>query len=297
MIGENRSMTLTQPLSTSGQGPENGGRAVEALAAFVSRSQCLLVLTGAGISTASGIPGYRDAEGNWQRKPPVTHQEFIGSATVRKRYWARSMLGWPMMQGARPNLAHAALAVLERHGYTAQLVTQNVDGLHTAAGSSRVIELHGRLREVRCTQCGILLPRTSFQAWLESANPAFANHSATVAPDGDADLDANFDAFQVPDCPACGGILKPDVVFYGDSVPKPRADAAMAATIDADAILVVGSTLMVRSSYKLCEAAHAAGKPIAAINIGRTRADPLLSLKLQADCGSALAALTAALGA
>jgi NAD-dependent SIR2 family protein deacetylase len=277
--------------------PQRHGHVVDTLAAFVSRSDRLLVLTGAGISTASGIPGYRDAEGNWQRKPPVTHQEFMGSATVRKRYWARSMLGWPMMRGARPNPAHAALAALERQGRVAQLVTQNVDGLHTAAGSSRVIELHGRLREVRCTQCGNLHPRISMQTWLESANPAFADHSAAVAPDGDADLDADFDAFEVPDCPACEGILKPDVVFYGDSVPKPRADAAMAAANDADAVLVVGSTLMVRSSYKLCEAAHTAGKPIVAINIGRTRADPLLSLKLQEDCGSALAALTAALGA
>lgn len=277
--------------------PQRHGHVVDTLATFVSRSDRLLVLTGAGISTASGIPGYRDAEGNWQRKPPVTHQEFMGSATVRKRYWARSMLGWPMMRGARPNPAHAALAALERQGRVAQLVTQNVDGLHTAAGSSRVIELHGRLREVRCTQCGNLHPRISMQTWLESANPAFADHSAAVAPDGDADLDADFDAFEVPDCPACEGILKPDVVFYGDSVPKPRADAAMAAASDADAVLVVGSTLMVRSSYKLCEAAHTAGKPIVAINIGRTRADPLLSLKLQEDCGSALAALTAALGA
>ena len=269
---------------------------INSLAAFVSRSNRLLVLTGAGISTASGIPAYRDAEGNWQRKPPVTHQEFLCSTSVRKRYWARSMLGWPMMQGARPNPAHAALAALEKRGHAAQLVTQNVDGLHTAAGSSRVIELHGRLREVRCTRCGALHPRTTMQKWLESGNPAFANQSAAVAPDGDADLEADFDSFHVPDCPACEGILKPDVVFYGDSVPKPRADAALTATHEADAVLVVGSTLMVRSSYKLCEAAHAAGKPIAAINIGRTRADPLLSLKLQADCGSTLAALAAALG-
>ena len=268
---------------------------IDALAAFVSRSRNLLVLTGAGISTASGIPGYRDAEGNWQRKPPVTHQEFMSSAAVRKRYWARSMLGWPMMQGARPNHAHAALATLEKHGRVAQLVTQNVDGLHGVAGSTQVIELHGRLREVCCTQCGTRVARAAMQTWLETGNPAFLARTATVAPDGDADLEADFDAFRVPECPGCGGILKPDVVFYGDSVPRPRADAAMAATRDADAILVVGSTLMVRSSYKLCEAAHAAGKPIAAINIGLTRADPLLSLKLQADCGGALAALAATL--
>lgn len=269
---------------------------INALARFISRSQNLLVLTGAGISTASGIPGYRDADGNWQRKPPVTHQEFMACSSTRKRYWARSMLGWPMMQGARPNRAHVALAALEKRGRVAQLVTQNVDGLHAAAGSLRVIELHGRLRTVGCTRCGALVARAAMQAWLEAGNPAFLERDAVVAPDGDADLETDFDAFHVPGCPACGGVLKPDVVFYGDSVPKPRADAAMAATREADAILVVGSTLMVRSSYKLCEAAHAAGKPLAAINIGRTRADPLLSLKLPEDCGSALAALTAALG-
>lgn len=272
-------------------------QSVDSLAAFVMRSNYLLVLTGAGISTASGIPDYRDADGNWQRKPPVTHQEFMGNPEVRKRYWARSMLGWPMMQDARPNRAHAALAALEHGAHAAQLVTQNVDGLHTAAGSARVIELHGRLREVRCTRCGTLHPRTTMQTLLESGNPAFAIRSAAAAPDGDADLEADFDAFLVPDCADCGGVLKPDVVFYGDSVPKARAEAAMAAANDADAILVVGSTLMVRSSFKLCEAAHAAGKPIAAINIGRTRADPLLSLKLQTDCGSTLAALTTVLGA
>jgi len=264
---------------------------------FVRAAPRLLVLTGAGISTASGIPGYRDALGNWQRKPPVTHQEFMSSAAVRRRYWARSMLGWPMMQGARPNPAHAALAALERCGRVARLVTQNVDGLHAAAGSARVIELHGRLREVRCMRCDTGIPRTRVQAWLEAGNPAFLERAAGAAPDGDADLEADFGAFRVPACPACGGVLKPDVVFYGDSVPGPRAAAAMAATSEADAVLVVGSTLMVRSSYKLCEAAHAAGKPIAAVNIGRTRADPLFSLKLQADCGDALAALAAALAA
>ncbi len=264
---------------------------------FVRSAPRLLVLTGAGISTASGIPGYRDALGNWQRKPPVTHQEFMSSETVRRRYWARSMIGWPMMQGARPNPAHAALAALESRGHVARLVTQNVDGLHAAAGSARVIELHGRLREVRCMECDTGMPRTLMQAWLEAGNPAFLERAAGAAPDGDADLEADFDAFRVPGCPECGGVLKPDVVFYGDSVPRSRAEAAMAATREADAVLVVGSTLMVRSSYKLCEAAHAAGTPIAAVNIGRTRADPLFSLKLQADCGGALAALAAALAA
>ena len=261
------------------------------LAALLADARRLLVITGAGISTASGIPGYRDAQGNWQRKPPVTHQEFIGDAAVRRRYWARSMLGWPLMRQARPNPAHAALARLERHGRIGQVVTQNVDGLHHAAGSTQVIELHGRLRDVRCMACGECHERQAMQDMLARANPAFATQQATAAPDGDADLEADFDAFRVPGCPACGGMLKPDVVFYGDSVPRPRADAALEAARAADAVLVAGSTLMVRSGYRLCEAAHAAGTPIVAINIGRTRADALFSTKLEADCGAALEAL------
>jgi NAD-dependent SIR2 family protein deacetylase len=266
-------------------------QALARVAASIAAAHRLLVITGAGISTASGIPGYRDAEGNWQRKPPVTHQEFMGDAAVRRRYWARSMLGWPLMRQARPNPAHAALARLERQGRVGQVVTQNVDGLHHAAGSTRVIELHGRLREVRCMDCGGLHERQAMQDLLARANPAFAAQRATAAPDGDADLDADFDAFQVPACPACGGVLKPDVVFYGDSVPRPRADAAMEAVRGADAVLVAGSTLMVRSGYRLCEAAHGAGIPIFAINIGRTRADALFRAKVEADCGTVLATL------
>ena len=264
---------------------------IQGLLAFLNASSRLVALTGAGISTASGIPGYHDAEGNWQRKPPVTHQEFIGDEAVRKRYWARSMLGWPMMRAAKPNAAHLALASLEQQGRLAHLITQNVDGLHTAAGSTNVLELHGRLREVKCMDCDATHAREWLQASLAAANPGLLAASATVAPDGDADLDANFSDFEVAGCAACGGMLKPDVVFYGDSVPLERARAALAAVEAADALLIVGSTVMVRSGYRLCEAAHAAGKPIAAINLGRTRADPLLSLKVQVDCGTALAGL------
>ena len=264
---------------------------MQGLLAFLNTSAHLVALTGAGISTASGIPGYRDAEGNWQRKPPVTHQEFIGDLGVRKRYWARSMLGWPMMRAAQPNAAHFALASLEQQGRLAHLITQNVDGLHTAAGSAKVLELHGRLHAVKCMDCDAAHAREWLQASLTAANPGFLGASATVAPDGDADLDANFNDFEVTPCASCGGMLKPDVVFYGDSVPFPRARAALAALEAADALLIIGSTVMVRSGYRLCEAAHAAGKPIAAINLGRTRADPLLSLKVQLDCGTALTGL------
>ncbi len=264
---------------------------IEHLLALLNASRRLAVLTGAGISTASGIPGYRDADGNWQRKPPVTHQEFIGDLSVRKRYWARSMLGWPMMRDAQPNAAHVALARLQQHDRVTHLITQNVDSLHTAAGSMNALELHGRLREVKCMDCNAVHARDCLQASLVAANPGFLDASATVAPDGDADLEADFNDFKVTPCSACGGMLKPDVVFYGDSVPLARARAALAKVEAAEALLIVGSTVMVRSGYRLCEAAHAAGKPIAAINLGRTRADPLLSLKLQVDCGAALAEL------
>ncbi len=264
---------------------------MQGLIAFLNARPRLLALTGAGISTASGIPGYRDAEGNWQRKPPVTHQEFVGDLAVRKRYWARSMLGWPMMRAAKPNAAHIALASLEQQGRLAHLITQNVDGLHTAAGSASVLELHGRLRDVKCMVCDTAHAREWLQSSLVAANPGFLDASASVAPDGDADLDTDFHDFELTSCAHCGGMLKPDVVFYGDSVPLARARAALAAVEAADALLIIGSTMMVRSGYRLCEAAHAAGKPIAAINLGRTRADPLLFLKLQVECGAALEGL------
>lgn len=266
------------------------------LAGFLARARPV-VITGAGISTGSGIPGYRDRDGNWTRKPPVTHQDFIGDVATRRRYWARSLRGWPMTRAARPNPAHRALTRLQAGGRVGTLVTQNVDGLHGMAGSSDVIELHGRLDDVRCLACGSLHARGAVQAAMEAANPGFVAAHATLAPDGDADLESDFDAFVVPACTACGGLLKPDVVFYGDSVPRERARAADRAIEAADAVLVVGSTLMVRSAFRLVEAAHAAGKPVAAINLGRTRADALIALKVEADCAVALAALADALAA
>lgn len=268
------------------------------LLAFVRAHPRLFVLTGAGVSTESGIPDYRDAAGQWKRRQPVRHQEFLGSPPVRRRYWARSMLGWPVFSRARPNGAHQALAGLEAAGRIHALLTQNVDGLHQAAGHRRVIELHGNLSRVVCTGCGGLLPRAEVQRRLEAGNPWLAGRAATPAPDGDADLDeADLERFETPACPACGGILKPDVVFFGDSVPRPRVEEALALLAESDALLVAGSSLMVYSGYRFCERAHALGKPIAAINLGATRADPLLAVKLHAACGDALAALSGAVGA
>jgi NAD-dependent SIR2 family protein deacetylase len=259
---------------------------------FVERHERLFVLTGAGCSTASGIPDYRDTNGEWKRARPVMLQNFLADDLTRKRYWARSLVGWQRMHAARPNGAHHALAALESAGRVEQLVTQNVDGLHQAAGSRNVIDLHGRIDAVRCLECGARVPRADVQAELVRRNPRFARLDARVAPDGDADLeDAAFAEFDVPPCCACGGRLKPDVVFFGEGVPKERVVRTAGAIERSDAMLVVGSSLMVYSGYRLAVAMADAGKPIAAVNIGRTRADERLTLKVEEDCAAALAFL------
>jgi NAD-dependent SIR2 family protein deacetylase len=269
------------------------------LAAFVRAHPRLFVLTGAGISTASGIPGYRDGEGRWKRSAPVMLQEFLRSAAARRRYWARSMVGWPIMDAARPNAAHHALAHLQAAGYVHRIVTQNVDGLHQRAGSRDVVELHGSIAQVGCLNCGAELTRAALQAELEAANPAFRQRSALAAPDGDAELELDLDtldAFEVPACLRCGGLLKPSVVFFGENVPRSRVDSALGALEAADAMLVVGSSLMVYSGFRFCEHAGRAGKPIAAVNLGRTRADHLFHLKVEQACDEGLGDLVAGLG-
>jgi NAD-dependent SIR2 family protein deacetylase len=258
------------------------------LSRFVRQHPRLFVLSGAGVSTASGIPDYRDEKGRWKRNPPVNVRDFMGSATVRRRYWARSMAGWPVIARARPNLAHEALARLQAP-YLCDLVTQNVDGLHQRAGSAHVIELHGSISQVVCTECSCELARCDVQRWLEAANPAHARSCTAGAPDGDADVDpVDWGDFAAPDCPRCGGILKPDVVFFGDTVPRSRVSAAMEALEHADAMLVVGSSLMLYSGYRFCEAAHRMAKPIAAINLGCTRADHLFQIKIERPCAEVL---------
>jgi NAD-dependent SIR2 family protein deacetylase len=265
----------------------------DSLAEFIERHPRLFVLTGAGCSTDSGIPDYRDADGEWKRLPPITYQLFVGNERARKRYWARSLVGFRRMRHARPNDAHHSLASLEHRGRVVQLVTQNVDGLHQAAGSQNVIDLHGRIDTVRCLTCDRRSSREQLQLDLERRNPDFAALDAAEAPDGDADLDdVAFETFDVPACDACGGLLKPDVVFFGEGVPGERVRRAMAAIESADAMLVVGSSLMVYSGYRFATAAADAGKPIAAINLGRTRADEILTLKVSARCANALRVLT-----
>ena len=270
----------------------------DALAGFVARHPRLLVLGGAGCSTESGIPDYRDAKGEWKRPSPVTFQAFTGDAFTRKRYWARSLVGWPTMAHARPGAAHRALARLEELGHVELLLTQNVDGLHQAAGSRNTIDLHGRIDTVRCLSCETRTPRAELQEELRRRNPRFADLEAGVAPDGDADLEGrDFDSFDVPDCAQCGGMLKPDVVFFGESVPRDRVAAAHAALASADAMLVVGSSLMVYSGFRFVQAAANTGKPVAAVNLGKTRADELFTMKVAQPIGETLVELVTRLDA
>ena len=259
---------------------------------FVDRHERLFILTGAGCSTPSGIPDYRDAEGRWKRPQPVTYQAFMGEEKTRRRYWARSLIGWRLIRGAEPNRAHRALARLEAMGRSELLLTQNVDRLHQAAGSQRVIDLHGRIDLVRCVDCEERSPRVELQGELGRLNPEWLDLDAADAPDGDADLEgADFSSFVIPPCRRCGGVLKPDVVFFGENVPRDRVDAAFGRLDNADAMLIVGSSLMVYSGFRFVERAAGLGKPVAAVNLGRTRADGLLSLKTEEACELALAFL------
>ncbi|GAB6197301.1 NAD-dependent protein deacetylase [Lysobacter xanthus] len=268
--------------------------ATEALRDWPAPRRRVFVLTGAGCSTASGIPDYRDESGGWKRAPPVTYQAFTGDDATRRRYWARSFAGWPRFADARPNAAHAALAGWESSGRLSLLLTQNVDGLHQRAGSDRVIDLHGRLDTVRCLACETTTPRYAMQRRLEQANPGWIDTIAAFAPDGDADLErTDFSGFDVPACDVCGGMLKPDVVFFGENVPRARFEAARDALATSDGLLVVGSSLMVYSGYRFARMADEAGLPVALLTRGATRADDLASLVLRADCTQVLPAALA----
>jgi NAD-dependent SIR2 family protein deacetylase len=270
---------------------------LDALLSFLTRSRRLLVLTGAGCSTESGIPDYRDATGAWKHSAPVMYQDFLASAATRRRYWARSLIGWRTVAAARPNAAHAALARMERAGLVHQLITQNVDGLHDRAGSRKVIDLHGRLDGVVCIECGDRSPRAVLQAALEARNPGRVQAAASeLRPDGDADPGAaSWDDFDVPCCGRCAGVLKPDVVFFGEPVPRERTAEAFARLAEADALLVAGSSLMVFSGYRFARAAAERGLPLAIVNLGRTRADALATLRIDRRCGEVLDAAERAL--
>lgn len=257
-----------------------------------------LILTGAGISTPSGIPDYRDSDGVRRGRQPMMYQEFLAAPESRRRYWARAMLGWPRVRQARPNAAHEALATLQQRGRISALITQNVDTLHDQAGSHDVIELHGSLHRVLCLDCGQRSERDTIQQQMETHNPYLSGVDAVQAPDGDTLLDPAFEArFQVPRCPHCAGErMKPDVVFFGENVAQPTAARALAAAENAAGLLVVGSSLMAYSAFRLCRVIAERGKPLMAINLGKTRADDLLDLKIEGSCEELLPWLVEELG-
>ncbi|KAF3334176.1 NAD-dependent protein deacetylase SRT2 isoform X2 [Carex littledalei] len=277
---------------------------VNQLHEFIGRSRKLMVLTGAGISTESGIPDYRSPNGAYSTGfKPITHQQFVRSSHFRRRYWARSYAGWKKFIGSQPNTAHYALASLERVGRINFMVTQNVDRLHHRAGSNP-LELHGTVYTVICLDCGASISRELFQEQIKAANPKWAaeieklesgptgsdENLGVQRPDADVEIDKKFweEEFDIPDCQDCGGVLKPDVVFFGDNVPKERADKVMKGARECDSFLVLGSSLMTMSAFRLARAAHEANTPVAIVSIGDTRADDLASLKINARCGEIL---------
>ncbi len=261
--------------------------------ASVLRGRRVVVLAGAGLSTESGIPDYRGAGRSPRRS--IQFREFVQSAAVRQRYWARAAAGWPVIAAARPNAAHLALASLEARGVVAGTITQNVDGLHVAAGAREVVELHGALARVRCLDCDATIARAAMQERLVLANPQLTERAtAAAAPDGDAELSDVAD-FVVPACLACGGVLKPDVVLFGENVPAATVASAWALFDRAEALLVVGSSLAVFSGYRFVVRAGERQVPIAIVNLGPTRGDALAAAKLEASLGAALPTLAAAL--
>ncbi|MBV9094271.1 MAG: NAD-dependent protein deacetylase [Streptosporangiaceae bacterium] len=254
-----------------------------------------LVLSGAGLSTESGIPDYRGPTGLARRATPMTYQAFAGSAAARRRYWARSHLGWRHIAMAAPNAGHAAVAALGRRGLLAGIITQNVDGLHQAAGASGVTELHGSLHRVICLRCGQRTPRAELDRRLRAANPAWDTGSRPhVNPDGDAVLsDDAAERFAVVDCDRCGGVLKPDVVFFGENVPNDRVHTCYRLTERASALVVLGSSLTVMSGYRFVRHAAKLGRPVVIVNQGATRGDDLAAATLDAALGATLTALVA----
>ena len=255
------------------------------LAEFLASVDSVAVLSGAGVSTASGIPDYRDRNGERRHAKPIQYGDYIKSERSRKRYWARSYVGWQRFSKAEPNAAHRALAELETAGKVDTLITQNVDRLHHEAGSDHVIELHGDLSRVRCIDCQTISARSEYQYRLKDANHGWHAEVFRSRPDGDAELaDSSYNDFNVPGCAACGHVVKPDVVMFGEGVPKTRVRNAMAAIDRANALLVVGSSLMVFSGFRFARQARDFEKPIVIVNQGRTRADDIATLKIDADC-------------
>lgn len=261
-------------------------------AAWYLRDRRIAVLTGAGISTESGIPDYRGPLGALRKRTPIRYYEFLSDTNSRRQYWARSAVGWPRADAAGPNPAHFALARLEEAGLISALITQNVDGLHQQAGSKLVIELHGSLQTVVCLGCGRRESRRSVQRRIEELNPGWDNRRVELAPDGDAELPVSLtERFQIPSCSECGGILKPDVVFFGENVPKATVDRAFDAVEAADALLVAGTSLTVYSGLRFLDRAAKKGIPAVVVNMGEVRGAHLAAVHVEARLGEALPAL------
>lgn len=272
-------------------------RSIDTLISEFTRRKTWLVLSGAGISAASGIPTYRDKEGKWRRNRAIQHREFVQEPASRRRYWARSMIGWPGVFAAQPNAIHQGIADLEHQGRIGGIITQNVDRLHQRAGSQRVVDLHGRLDRVCCLDCHFHMHRETLQQLLVAANPDYRAWEAQAQPDGDADVPDEWVAtFTVVDCPVCGGVLMPDVVFFGGSIRGEVLDTCWHWLADAEGILVLGSSLQVFSGFRFAREAKKAGKALIIINDGVTRADDLCDLKLTLDAALALDHLHTALG-
>jgi NAD-dependent SIR2 family protein deacetylase len=249
----------------------------------------VVVLSGAGLSTESGIPDYRGPSGAVRRGLPMTVQTFTGSLAARRRYWARSHLGWRRVARAEPNEGHRAVAALQAAGLLDGIVTQNVDGLHAAAGAHAVLELHGNLARVACLDCGDVSARDQLDARLLAANRSWQAQATAVNPDGDVDLsDDDVAAFRVVDCALCGGMLKPDVVFFGETVPRDRVQRAFGLVEVAGSLLVLGSSLTVMSGYRFVLRAAKLGVPVAIVNDGVTRGDGQASVKVDGRLGDVL---------
>lgn len=269
---------------------ETAGRVTaDAFRNFLENRNRVLILTGAGCSTDSGIPDYRGPDGVWRHRRPMLFADFIRNEENRSHYWARSYRGWDRFAAARANEAHRSIARFQRTGRVSLLVTQNVDGLHQEGGSEELVELHGSNHRVRCLECGATLSRLEMQGRLAELNPGFDFDPIEIRADGDALLERELTrGFRVPPCETCGGMLKPDVVFFGESVPRDRVELVMERLEGSDLLLVVGSSLSVWSGYRFARAAAERDIPIALLNLGWTRADPIASIRLEERCAAVL---------
>lgn len=260
------------------------------------RNRSVVVLSGAGVSTESGIPDYRGPETKNTDHTPIQYREFLEEPETRRHYWARSAVGWPTFDAASPNEGHRALAALEAAGLVTGIITQNVDRLHQAAGSERVVELHGALAEVRCLNCEALSSRRTLQERLTQLNPGWSARAADLAPDGDANLPRSATrSFRVPDCRSCGGILKPHVVFFGENAASDRVEEAWSLLAASDALLVAGSSLTVYSGFRFVRQAAQTDRPVGIVNLGETRGTPLASVHVDGKTGEVLPQLVNAL--